>query len=130
MAQPSLLTHDLGGRRVLDGVTLTASPGRRVGRIGENGVGLTGVGRDRTLGQPSGGQRGRLALAALLDAARTVRRPPALLLDEPTDHPSPGLCGELEEALGSGPGAIVVAGHGRWLRRRRQGCGFRLEAGA
>lgn len=43
MPQPALLAHDLvrtlGGRRVLDGVRLTASPGHRIGLIGENGVG-------------------------------------------------------------------------------------------
>jgi macrolide transport system ATP-binding/permease protein len=41
--QPALLAHDLvrnlGGRRILDGVSLTASPGHRIGLIGENGVG-------------------------------------------------------------------------------------------
>ncbi|MFJ3508657.1 ATP-binding cassette domain-containing protein [Streptomyces luteogriseus] len=43
MPQHALLAHDLvrslGGRRVLDGVCLTASPGHRIGLIGENGVG-------------------------------------------------------------------------------------------
>jgi macrolide transport system ATP-binding/permease protein len=41
--QPALIAHDvvrsLGGRRVLDGVRLTASPGHRIGLIGENGAG-------------------------------------------------------------------------------------------
>ncbi|MFD6194450.1 ATP-binding cassette domain-containing protein [Streptomyces sp. NPDC060275] len=39
---PALLAHDLvrtlGDRRVLDGVSLTASPGHRIGLIGEYGV--------------------------------------------------------------------------------------------
>lgn len=45
LPQPALLVHDLvrtldgDGRRVLDGVSLTASPGHRIGLIGENGVG-------------------------------------------------------------------------------------------
>ncbi|WP_345496378.1 ATP-binding cassette domain-containing protein, partial [Streptomyces flavovirens] len=43
MSQPVLLAHDLvrvlGARRVVDGFSLTASPGRRIGLIGENGVG-------------------------------------------------------------------------------------------
>ena len=38
MPQHALLAHDLvrslGGRRVLDGVSLTASPGHRIGLIG------------------------------------------------------------------------------------------------
>ncbi|MDQ1066629.1 hypothetical protein QFZ32_002069 [Streptomyces canus] len=36
---------------------------------------------------------------------------------------------ELEAAFGPGPGAIVVASHDRWLRRRRQGRELRLEPG-
>ncbi|MFJ9761013.1 ABC-F family ATP-binding cassette domain-containing protein [Streptomyces sp. NPDC101149] len=79
---------------------------------------------DRGVGELSVGQRRRLALALL------VARPPhLLLLDEPTNHLSPRLCDELEEALGSGPGAIVVASHDRWLRRRWQGREIRLAAG-
>ncbi|MEU3549677.1 ATP-binding cassette domain-containing protein, partial [Streptomyces longwoodensis] len=71
---------------------------------------------DEPVGRLSVGQRRRLA------PALPVARPPQLLLlDEPTNHLSPRLCDELEEALASGAGAIVVAGHDRWPRRRRQG---------
>ncbi|MBC9712838.1 ABC-F family ATP-binding cassette domain-containing protein [Streptomyces sp. TRM66268-LWL] len=77
----------------------------------------------RPVGRLSVGQRRRLALALL------VARPPRLLLlDEPTNHLSPVLCDELEEALGPGPGAVVVASHDRWLRRRWQGREVRLTA--
>ncbi|GGR57406.1 MULTISPECIES: ABC-F family ATP-binding cassette domain-containing protein [Streptomyces] len=79
---------------------------------------------DKPVGLLSVGQRRRLALALLV-----ARPPQLLLLDEPTNHLSPRLCDELEEALGSGPGAIVVASHDRWLRRRWQGREFRLEPG-
>ncbi|MFF4522711.1 ABC-F family ATP-binding cassette domain-containing protein [Streptomyces bluensis] len=76
---------------------------------------------DKAIGHLSVGQRRRLALALL------VAQPPALLLlDEPTNHLSPRLCDELEEALGAGPGAIVVASHDRWLRKRWQGQEIRL----
>lgn len=43
MPQAALLAHDLvrtlGTRRVLDGFSLTAAPGHRIGLIGENGAG-------------------------------------------------------------------------------------------
>ncbi|WP_338704140.1 ABC-F family ATP-binding cassette domain-containing protein (plasmid) [Streptomyces sp. Q6] len=71
---------------------------------------------DKPVGHLSVGQRRRLALALLV-----ARPPQLLLLDEPTNHLSPVLCDELEAALGPGPGAIVVASHDRWLRRRWQG---------
>jgi macrolide transport system ATP-binding/permease protein len=70
-----------------------------------------GVGRlshDRALGSLSGGQRGRLALAALL-----VRRPAALLLDEPTNHLDDSAAAFLEEQLRGLPGVVVVASHDR-----------------
>ncbi|GLW70783.1 ABC transporter ATP-binding protein [Kitasatospora phosalacinea] len=72
---------------------------------------------ERPVGALSVGQRRRLALALLV-----ARPPQVLLLDEPTNHLSPLLCDELEEAIGAGgPGAVVVAGHDRWLRRRWRG---------
>ncbi|MGD1222184.1 ABC-F family ATP-binding cassette domain-containing protein [Streptomyces krungchingensis] len=80
---------------------------------------------DRPVRALSVGQRRRLALAL------SVARPPhLLLLDEPTNHLSPRLCDELEEALGTGPGAVVVASHDRWLRRRWQGREVRLVLGS
>ncbi|GAA3310674.1 hypothetical protein GCM10020295_78380 [Streptomyces cinereospinus] len=79
---------------------------------------------DQPVGRLSVGQRRRLALALLVACP-----PHLLLLDEPTNHLSPVLCDELEEALGPGPGAIVVASHDRWLRRRWQGRELRLEGG-
>ncbi|MEU0877379.1 ABC-F family ATP-binding cassette domain-containing protein [Lentzea sp. NPDC005914] len=82
----------------------------------------------RDLGKPVGalsvGQQRRLALALL------VADPPhLLLLDEPTNHLSPTLCDELEDALGPGPGAIVLASHDRWLRGRWQGTRLTLHSG-
>ncbi|GIH14396.1 ABC-F family ATP-binding cassette domain-containing protein [Rugosimonospora africana] len=70
----------------------------------------------RPVGDLSVGQRRRLALALLI-----ADPPELLLLDEPTNHLSPRLCDELEEALGTGPGAVVVASHDRWLRARWAG---------
>lgn len=78
---------------------------------------------DRPVGRLSVGQRRRLALALLV-----ADPPELLLLDEPTNHLSPRLADELEEALGPGPGAIVVASHDRRLRSRWSGRELRLEA--
>ncbi|MEB8339072.1 ABC-F family ATP-binding cassette domain-containing protein [Streptomyces endophyticus] len=80
---------------------------------------------DKPVGQLSVGQRRRLALALLV-----ANPPELLLLDEPTNHLSPTLCDELEDALGAGPGAIVVACHDRWLRERWKGREIRLGRGA
>ena len=56
-----------------------------------------------------------------------VARPPHLfLLDEPTNHLSLRLAGELEDALGTYPGAVVVASHDRWLRTRWDGATLAL----
>ncbi|MEV4118908.1 ABC-F family ATP-binding cassette domain-containing protein [Micromonospora sp. NPDC049645] len=68
---------------------------------------------DRPVAELSVGQRRRLGLAVLV-----ADPPELLLLDEPTNHLAPTLCDELEDALGTGPGAIVVASHDRRLRSR------------
>ncbi|MFJ4467121.1 ABC-F family ATP-binding cassette domain-containing protein [Streptomyces sp. NPDC089424] len=72
------------------------------------GLGLGAMAHRRTLGSLSGGERGRLALAALL-----VRRPSALLLDEPTNHLDDAAAAFLEEQVRGLPGAVVVASHDR-----------------
>ncbi|MBB5784258.1 ABC-F family ATP-binding cassette domain-containing protein [Nonomuraea jabiensis] len=71
-------------------------------------LGLGGVPRSRTLASLSGGQRGRLALAALL-----IRRPAALLLDEPTNHLDDSAAVFVEEQLCGMAGVVVVASHDR-----------------
>jgi macrolide transport system ATP-binding/permease protein len=74
----------------------------------------------RPVGVLSVGQQRRVALAVLV-----AQRPDLLLLDEPTNHLSLALAAELEEALGSSSGSVVLASHDRWLRRRW--AGRRLE---
>ncbi len=76
------------------------------------------------VGRLSAGQRRRLALAALL-----VRRVDLLLLDEPTNHISLALVEELEEALDSYPGGLVVVSHDRRFRARFSGVQYELRAG-
>ena len=68
------------------------------------------------VGSLSVGQRRRLGLAVAIAAA-----PDLLLLDEPTNPVSLALAGELEEALATAPGGVVLASHDRWLRRRWEG---------
>ncbi|GIH04081.1 ABC transporter ATP-binding protein [Rhizocola hellebori] len=70
---------------------------------------------DRPIATLSVGQRRRLALAQLI-----ADPPHLLLLDEPTNHLSLTLADELENALGTAPGAVIIATHDRWLRRRWQ----------
>ena len=41
-----------------------------------------------------------------------------LFRSEPTNHLSRALAEDLEAALGTHPGAVVLASHDRWLRRR------------
>lgn len=96
---------------------------RRAERVPLSSLGLIGArDLDRPVALLSVGQQRRLALALVIAA------PPHLfLLDEPTNHLSLALAGELEDALGAYPGAVVVASHDRWLRRRWAGDELRLD---
>ncbi len=70
----------------------------------------------RPLAELSLGQQRRVELAVLL-----ADPPEVLLLDEPDNHLSLSLVTALEEAIPSYPGAVVVASHDRWLRKRWSG---------
>lgn len=99
---------------------------RRAEQVPLSGLGLLAP-RDleRAIGALSVGQQRRLALALVL-----ARPPHVFLLDEPTNHLSLALATELEEALGGYPGAVVIASHDRWLRRRWAGEQLELESGS
>lgn len=122
-----------------------ARPGLRVGRLAQDltwpnlnlssheildvlGLEIGNLGlvhpRDlnRRLGDLSLGTQRRFALALLV-----ANPPDVLLLDEPTNHLALALAEELEEALVDYPGAVVIASHDRWLRRRWQGQEIALE---
>ncbi|NYJ76141.1 ABC-F family ATP-binding cassette domain-containing protein [Allobranchiibius huperziae] len=71
-------------------------------------LGLAAIDPGRAVGSLSGGQRTRLALAALL-----TRRPDALLLDEPTNHLDDKGLAFLQSQLREAAGAVLVASHDR-----------------
>lgn len=76
------------------------------------------------LGELSYGQRRRIELARLVSAPVDL-----LLLDEPTNHLSPALVEELEGALASYRGAVVIVTHDRRMRTRFTGTHLELNAG-
>ncbi|NDU77149.1 ATP-binding cassette domain-containing protein [Actinomadura sp. DSM 109109] len=77
------------------------------------------------LGELSPGQRRRVELARLVSEPRDL-----LLLDEPTNHLAPVLTEQLEEALASYRGALVVVTHDRRLRAAFTGSRLELAGGA
>lgn len=74
---------------------------------------ISGRDENRPVEAVSVGQRRRLDLAVLL-----ALPPDVLLLDEPTNHFSLMLAEDLERAIDDYPGAVIVASHDRFLRRR------------
>jgi ATP-binding cassette subfamily F protein uup len=71
---------------------------------------LAGVPGERVIGELSGGERRRVALAALL-----VRDPRLLLLDEPTNHLDLDGIDWLARWLRERRGGLVVVTHDRWF---------------
>jgi len=75
-----------------------------------SGLGLAGIGLDATLGERSGGERRRVALAAEL-----VHPTDLLLLDEPTNHLDVEGVAWLASYLSVRSGALLVVTHDRWF---------------
>ncbi len=75
-----------------------------------SGLGMPGLGLDQPVGPMSGGERRRVALAALL-----VRDADLLVLDEPTNHLDVAGIAWLAEHLRARRGALVVVTHDRWF---------------
>jgi len=75
--------------------------------------GLTGDLVFRKVGQLSGGERSRLALARLASLHVNL-----LVLDEPTNHLDLWACEALEEGLRAFEGSVILVSHDRWLLNR------------
>ncbi|MEO3775437.1 ABC-F family ATP-binding cassette domain-containing protein [Micromonospora sp. B11E3] len=75
-----------------------------------DGLGMPYLGLDAPVGPMSGGERRRVALAALL-----VRDSDLLILDEPTNHLDVGGVDWLARHLVGRRGALVVVTHDRWF---------------
>ena len=70
------------------------------------GLGLDAIGLDRDVSALSGGQRTKVLLAKLL-----LEQPQVLLLDEPTNHLDVDAKAELQRALKTYKGTIVLVCH-------------------
>ncbi|MDO0939407.1 TlrC/CarA/OleB/SrmB family ABC-F type ribosomal protection protein [Streptomyces sp. DG2A-72] len=87
-------------------------------------LGLPALPRDRRLGTLSGGERSRLALAAVL-----AGRPELLLLDEPTNDLDDQAVSWLEEQLRAHRGTVLAVTHDRVFLQRLTSTILEAEAG-
>ncbi|VTS05479.1 ABC-F family ATP-binding cassette domain-containing protein [Tuwongella immobilis] len=75
--------------------------------------GLSGPIVEQKIGELSGGERSRAALARLV-----VEEANVLILDEPTNHLDIWACDSLEEALRNFEGSVIVVSHDRYFLNR------------
>ncbi len=77
---------------------------------------------DKKIDTLSGGEKTRLALAALL-----LEKPDLLVLDEPTNHLDIGTLRWLEQYLSSYKGSIIIVSHDRYFLNRSVNRIFEIE---
>jgi macrolide transport system ATP-binding/permease protein len=80
----------------------------RRAEIAAERLGVAGLERSRPVETLSGGERSRVAMAAIL-----TRRPDCLLLDEPTNHLDDDAVDLVEQTCLELPGVVVVTSHDR-----------------
>lgn len=73
-----------------------------------DGLGLAAIDRQRAIGELSGGQRARVAMASVL-----LSGPEMLLLDEPTNHLDDTAVRYLSSVIEIWPGPVLIVSHDR-----------------